>query len=57
MRGKLIISKDDLVSRLRKGVPPIGNQPSFYDLSARKIPDEKLREQDLVSNFDLLKKT
>ncbi len=47
------MSKDDLVSRLKKGVPPIkANEPSFYDLGPRKIPDEKLREQDLVSNFD-----
>ncbi len=46
------LRKDDLLARLRKSTRSLkakADQPTFEDLSARKIPEEKLREQDLVS--------
>ena len=53
MAAKVVVgvNKDDLLARLRKSTRSLkvkGDQPTFEDLSARKIPEEKLREKDLV---------
>ena len=49
MEPNIAAKKDDLLARLRK-TRSIPNTPqvSIEELSGRKLPEEKLREQDLV---------
>jgi hypothetical protein len=52
MAAKTVLKKDDLLHRLRQSTRSLKvkvEQPTVDDLASRKIPDERFREQDLVS--------